>query len=350
MSFQELENEHKTFLLEARGNVGSLEKIVQGLAGQIFKFRSGATFPQFVCAKVPTVSATRSPDEAARRFLREMKLQRRFFYHQFVHWPFSFQMILDTPVAWFRYWTCDLSDLIEDQTVSDVARLGLLVHLIEGLLHCHARGLVAHQDLKPENVFVRDYRSDMQALEGEIVRVPKLADFGSANLASEIGEFGGTRPYMAPEQWTREPLGQHTSVWSIGLIGYELMSRGLHPMGQPTRPWRVRSSNSVWRRWQSNTMWRRWMDDGCPLGSALPDPDLDEIFRSCLSTDAQDRPSLEELQAYLMSAIAARSQPALQQVDLLSHYASLDKNTNPDWPHLDARLASMEREIEQMFP
>lgn len=92
------------------------------------------------------------------------------------------------------------------------------------------------------------------------------------------------------------------------------------------------------------------MDDGCPLGSALPDPDLDEIFRSCLSTDAQDRPSLEELQAYLMSAIAARSQPALQQVDLLSHYASLDKNTNPDWPHLDARLASMEREIEQMFP
>lgn len=350
MSFQELENEHKSLLLEARGNVGGLEKVVDGLAGQIFKFRSGATFPQFVCAKVPTVSATRSPEEAARRFLREMKLQRRFFYHQFVHWPFGFQMILDTPVAWFRYWTCDLSDLIEDQTVSDVARLGLLVHLIEGLLHCHARGLVAHQDLKPENVFVRDYRSDMRNFEGEIFRVPKLADFGSANLASEIGEFGGTRPYMAPEQWRREPLGQHTSVWSIGLIGYELLSRGLHPIGQPTRPWRAGTKKSITRRWQSNAMWKAWMLEGCPIQSSLEAPDLDRVVRACLSPAVQDRPSLVELQAELLRAIADRSQPALQQVDLLRRYASLVENTNPEWPHLDARLSGLEREIERAFP
>lgn len=349
MSFHELETEYKAFVLEARGNVGGIDKVVEGLAGQIFRFRNGATFPQFVCAKVPTVSATRSPKEAAQRLLREMKLQRSFFYHQFVHWPFNFQVILDTPIAWFRYWNCDLSDLIEDQTVSDVARLGLLVHLIEALRHCHARGLVAHQDLKPENIFVRDYRSDMREFEGEISRVPKLADFGSANLASEIGEFGGTRPYMAPEQWARVPLGQHTSVWSIGLIGYELMSRGLHPIGQATRPWRAKTSKSIWRKWQSNAMWKKWMDSGCQLGSALPDSDLDEIFRRCLSVEVQGRPSLDELQATLMHAIAVRSQPALQQIGLLSRYASLDQNTNPDWPHLDARLAGTEREIERIF-
>lgn len=92
------------------------------------------------------------------------------------------------------------------------------------------------------------------------------------------------------------------------------------------------------------------MENGCALRSALPDSDLDQIFRSCLSPDAQNRPSLEELQADLFRAISARSLPALQQVDILGRYASLVENTNPDWPHLDARLAAMEREIERTFP
>ncbi len=85
-----------------------------------------------------------------------------------------------------------------------------------------------HRDLKPENIMVN----------GEYVA--KITDFGlakivqSANLnlpqiyphpdgRQHLSGLTGTPAYMAPEQWTGQPLDFRTDIYAIGCILYELV-------------------------------------------------------------------------------------------------------------------------------
>ena len=159
-------------------------------------------------------------------------------------------MIHNVPVAYFRRWEGDLSAFIEDEHLSDEGRLSILVQLVAGLAHCQTRGLV-HQDLKPENVFVRDLRKNFELPEGDLWYRPLVADFGSVNLAAEIGEFRGSRPYMAPEQWSETILTEKTNVFAVGIMLHELMTRGEHPIGTHGGDWHKRI-NPGFNRWQDN--------------------------------------------------------------------------------------------------
>ncbi len=100
----------------------------------------------------------------------------------------------------------------------------VLLDVLDGLAHAHARGLL-HRDLKPGNLLMRG---------DEVV----LADFG---LASVIGDHrvleqaagdwssvirrGGTPNYIAPEQ-IRGELGQQgpwTDLYALGCVAYALV-------------------------------------------------------------------------------------------------------------------------------
>jgi tetratricopeptide (TPR) repeat protein len=90
---------------------------------------------------------------------------------------------------------------------------GVLLALLDGLAHAHARGVV-HRDLKPGNVL----RS------GATV---KLGDFGVAHLGDGDGgksQAMGTPPYMAPEQFTGtwRDQGPWTDLYALGCFAWEL--------------------------------------------------------------------------------------------------------------------------------
>ncbi len=89
--------------------------------------------------------------------------------------------------------------------------------IAEAVAEAHGHGII-HADLKPENVMVpRDGR----------VRV---VDFGLSRLAGSPGVGGsGTPSYMAPEQWTSEPLTPWTDTWALGVILHELIT-GVRPL------------------------------------------------------------------------------------------------------------------------
>ncbi len=90
----------------------------------------------------------------------------------------------------------------------EVALLG--AQLLTGLLALHQRG-VAHVDVKPENVVLRDMR-------------PVLIDFGSARhigTPQPAGRPVGTAGYAAPELEASEPIAASMDLYSLGALLHE---------------------------------------------------------------------------------------------------------------------------------
>jgi eukaryotic-like serine/threonine-protein kinase len=92
----------------------------------------------------------------------------------------------------------------------------LLLQLCAGLEHAHAAGLV-HRDIKPQNLLIRR--------DG----VAKIADFGIARTLqstqlTQVGTVLGTASYLAPEQAAGERVTAAADIYSVGVVGYELVS------------------------------------------------------------------------------------------------------------------------------
>jgi eukaryotic-like serine/threonine-protein kinase len=117
-------------------------------------------------------------------------------------------------------------EYVEGETVADlIARTAsvhperavkLLLQVCAGLEHAHAAGLV-HRDIKPQNLLIRS--------DG----VVKIADFGIARMLegtqlTEAGTVLGTAAYLAPEQAAGERVTAAADIYSLGAVGYELLS------------------------------------------------------------------------------------------------------------------------------
>lgn len=347
--FDKLPADLRNELISFHGKAQKSLRTSEGFAGTIVYLDNGENVhPRYIVAKYPKRKEAIPPRERALRFLRELKVQAEAHYHPNVHWPFQIIMILGVPVAYFRYWDGDLSSYIENVSLGDTGRLILMIQLIAGLRHCHSRGLI-HQDLKPENVFVRDLRKGFSGLpDNDFWFRPMVADFGSVNLASEIGEFRGSRPYMAPEQWKNEPLSEETSSFVVGTILHEVISRGEHPEGVHLGAWH-RCEKPVFNRLQKNSYWRKWLDDGCQVAKPLANRDLAGVVADCLQIAPSQRAPLIDIQKRLQSILAKQSQAASNQSDLFLQHAQINTSPN-DWKYLEWQLESLSQAIEKTYP
>lgn len=96
--------------------------------------------------------------------------------------------------------------------------LALLTPVATGLAAAHEAG-VLHRDIKPENILISD--------EGRV----KLTDFGLARAADDIGPgltgagaLAGTAAYLSPEYVEGKPSTARSDIYSLGLVGYELLT------------------------------------------------------------------------------------------------------------------------------
>jgi alpha-tubulin suppressor-like RCC1 family protein/tRNA A-37 threonylcarbamoyl transferase component Bud32 len=86
------------------------------------------------------------------------------------------------------------------------------------LAHAH-RNRIVHRDIKPENVYLDD--------ESDIAR---LSDFGIArswdsdSSLTLPGSAIGTPAYMSPEQIDGDVLDGRSDIYSLGLVGYEMLT------------------------------------------------------------------------------------------------------------------------------
>lgn len=94
--------------------------------------------------------------------------------------------------------------------------LDVLEQCANGLSAIHAAGLI-HRDIKPGNLLVTP--------EGRVL----ITDFGIAKAASAVpltrtGMVVGTAQYLSPEQAQGKSVTPATDIYSLGLVGYEMLA------------------------------------------------------------------------------------------------------------------------------
>lgn len=116
-------------------------------------------------------------------------------------------------------------ELVAGQPLSDHLRRGhptlretvsILDQTAQALAAAHDVGIV-HRDVKPGNVLITP--------DGRV----KVTDFGIARAIdtadiTEVGEVIGTVRYMSPEQTRGEEVTPASDVYSLAVIGYEMLS------------------------------------------------------------------------------------------------------------------------------
>ena len=114
-----------------------------------------------------------------------------------------------------------LRDFIERHAPCDVWQTYDLLTKIGMAARVMHRNYLLHQDIKPENILLTK--------SGAV----KLIDFGSASslvLKDSTRPPNGDLHYAAPEYYSDAPKGVHSDLFSIAVIGYELLT-GQLPFG-----------------------------------------------------------------------------------------------------------------------
>jgi Protein kinase domain len=182
--------------------------------------------------------------------------------------------------------TCLVMELAEGETLLQALEAGplepdrgrrLLVQLAEGLAAIHEKGII-HRDLKPENVVLTPGPRGEQA---------RLLDFGIARLVepdpdarglSQVGVVLGTPEYLSPEQAMGAPLDARSDIYSLGVLGYRMLTGQLPFQGPNARDYLVQHVSASPR----------------PLLQLAPQvatqPELSAIVMRALAKDPKARP------------------------------------------------------------
>ena len=142
--------------------------------------------------------------------------------------------------------------------------LDVLTQTAAGLMAIHKAGLV-HRDIKPGNLLITS--------DGFV----KITDFGIAKAAAAVpltrtGMVVGTAQYVSPEQAQGDQVGPASDVYSLGVVGFEMLAG--------YRPFSGESTVSVAIKHISETP---------PELPEEIDPNLRELIKVCLRKNPRTR-------------------------------------------------------------
>jgi serine/threonine-protein kinase len=197
-------------------NYQVVRELGKGAMGVVFLARDIALH-RLVAIKVLRYEMTGSPDHHE-RFRREARMTARLGHPNIVP-VHTFGEIGDFVYIIMKYVHGESlgARLRREEKISTVDSRRILTELAQALDYAHREGVV-HRDLKAENILVE--RGSGRAM---------LTDFGVALLRSldpgrDDGARYGTPHYMSPEQAAGEDLDGRSDLYSLGVLGYYMVS------------------------------------------------------------------------------------------------------------------------------
>lgn len=143
---------------------------------------------------------------------------------------------------------------------------GTVDQIARGLRAMHRLEMI-HQDLKPDNILLDEFNT------------LKIIDFGSTKIAGlaeiksvvEHNEIVGTANYSAPEYFKGESGTNRSDIYSLGVIGYEILT-GKLPYGEISAERASKKKFNYTSARQYNPMVPDWMD-ACLQKAVHPNPE-----------------------------------------------------------------------------
>ena len=282
----------------ARFDVNLSRVLGEGGFGKVYRAKDTSKDPPMECAAKQMSSMRMSEDELK----KEVGVMRKVGNHPSIIGFLHFEQVAEhsTPEVRDSAWIFmelatggELFDrLIDSGNLTERAVAPYFKGMVEGLLHCHRRGVV-HRDIKLENVM----------LSADDPRAVKLVDFGLAVCMPSTPDGGfdegallhdkvGSKSYRAPEilasgGYRPTPV----DVWALGITVFSLVS-GFFPLDEakPT-DWRFArlahdQARGVGPCASIYAMYRRQ----CPLSAELA-----ELLDAMLAIDPAARVTLQQV-------------------------------------------------------
>ncbi|KAM3601721.1 uncharacterized protein V6R79_017764 [Siganus canaliculatus] len=191
-----------------------LREIGHGSFGAVYFARDVRT-NEVVAIKKMSYSGKQS-NEKWQDIIKEVKFLQRIRHPNSIEYKGCY---LREHTAWLvmEYCLGSASDLLEvhKKPLQEVEIAAITHGALQGLAYLHSHNMI-HRDVKAGNVLLTE--------PGQV----KLADFGSASIASPANSFVGTPYWMAPEVILAMDEGQYdgkVDVWSLGITCIELAER-----------------------------------------------------------------------------------------------------------------------------
>ena len=156
----------------------------------------------------------------------------------------------------------------------------ILGEVASALAAAHRIGII-HRDIKPANILIEDATGRVVVSDFGIAAVKGQAQDPAAMKITQTGTSIGTPAYMSPEQLLAEPVTEKTDIYSLGLLGYELLTqRGAYGARSP-----------------ADLMAAHLRDAPIRLSEVLQhvDPEFEALLEGCLAKRAEQRPSAAEV-------------------------------------------------------
>ncbi|XP_071023022.1 serine/threonine-protein kinase TAO1-like [Oncorhynchus clarkii lewisi] len=191
-----------------------LREIGHGSFGAVY-FARDVRSTEVVAIKKMSYSGKQS-NEKWQDIIKEVKFLQRIQHPNSIEYKGCY---LREHTAWLvmEYCLGSASDVLEvHKNPLQEMEIAAITHgALQGLAYLHSHNMI-HRDIKAGNILLTE--------PGQV----KLADFGSASIASPANSFVGTPYWMAPEVILAMDEGQYdgkVDVWSLGITCVELAER-----------------------------------------------------------------------------------------------------------------------------
>uniref|UniRef100_I3JDT0 non-specific serine/threonine protein kinase n=1 Tax=Oreochromis niloticus TaxID=8128 RepID=I3JDT0_ORENI len=270
-----------------------LREIGHGSFGAVYFARDVRT-NEVVAIKKMSYSGKQS-NEKWQDIIKEVKFLQRIRHPNSIEYKGCY---LREHTAWVI-----LSWLVHKKPLQEVEIAAITHGALQGLAYLHSHNMI-HRDVKAGNILLTE--------PGQV----KLADFGSASIASPANSFVGTPYWMAPEVILAMDEGQYdgkVDVWSLGITCIELAER------KPP----LFNMNAM------SALYHIAQNESPTLQSSEWSEDFRNFIDSCLQKIPQDRPHSDDMLGHeflqrerpdsVLMDLIQRTKDAVRELDNLQY-------------------------------